>query len=447
MDVPVRPSTTRLSSIVRATTTLGVLIVGGCSEPTAPEKPPYLAIVASLTTWPGASAPSVLRYRIRRSDPDSTRPFRTVAASPRDTIILPVAPGVYIVEADSLPSRCVMPRSGPVQSITLSEQDNTGLVRYSIECRTQLAITVVSDGPDADQSFVYRVRGSTGVERVGLLPANDTLSVDDLPAGEYTIDIGGVSPACAVTSDGGARQRTHVAATGGAAVAFRVMCADPAHRPQISGLVSGYDRGATAFSFRVFDPDGDIDRYIWDLTDCEGNSVLPDKRERIRGSLRTGRGNVGRDTLTIVGAWELGLPADSVIGRCTEIRVLDAQSNVSAIVIDRIRPRSTTSAPTARFFNSVLLGQAAIGTTLAVSDPENDIVGHFVLVRLRDGVLGPRDGLPDLGSMDAVGYLGTDVVNIPTTGRIAYDDVLSVIVCLIDARGNVLRLEDDDTFR
>ena len=68
-------------------------------------------------------------------------------------------------------------------------------------------------------------------------------------------------------------------------------------------------------------------------------------------------------------------------------------------------------------------------------------------VRLRDGVLGLPDGQPDFGTMDPIGYLGLAVPLIPTTGRIKWDDVYSVIVYIIDAKGNVTRVQDDDMLR
>jgi hypothetical protein len=49
--------------------------------------------------------------------------------------------------------------------------------------------------------------------------------------------------------------------------------------------------------------------------------------------------------------------------------------------------------------------------------------------------------------MDPSGYLGLQVPSIPTTGRIKWDDVYAVIVYIIDARGNAVRVEDTDVFR
>ena len=421
-------------------------LLAGCDDSTAPARPPYLAVVTRLTTWRGATAPERITYRIRQSTSGPVLLDRQFTVAPSDTIIVPVPPGTYVVEASGLPSRCILPRGEPQQGITLTTDDNTGVIRYQIECRGLLGVTVVTDGFDVDPSYVFRVRSSaTGAQRTGILAANDTLTIEDAAAvGDVEIEIGGVAENCVVTSDGGLRRRVTVAPTGGTTVAFRVQCADPARRPRILGLRSGYSQGASIFTFRVVDPDADLVGYFWDLTDCEGSSVLPEARERIRLDLRSGRG-VTADTLTIVGAFEVGLPSTAVAGRCTELRVFDAQGNVSALAVDPIGGDGGAP-PRVRFFNATLQGQAFVSSILEADDPDDDIVGHFVLVRLRDGVLAAPDGVPDLGSMAAVGYLGLTVPNIPTTGRIRWDDVLAVIVYVIDARGNVVRVEDTDIF-
>ena len=419
--------------------------LSGCKDTTAPPKPPYLAVVTRLTTWPGATAPLKVKYRIRESTAGVVRFDQEYIISPNDTIVVPVVPGTYIVEAEDLPARCVLPRGDAQQGISVSEADNTGIIRYQIECRGLLSLTVVADGYDVDNDFVFRARSKvTGVERTGIIPGNDTLTIEDISPGEIEVDLGGISPNCVVTTDGGSRQTVKVTPTGGAAIQFRVQCADVARQPKIVEFTSGYTQGASIFQFRVFDPDADLVGYYWDITDCNGNTVLPDKRERVRINLRSGRGVTG-DTLTIVGAFELGLENAALAGRCTEIRVYDAASNVSHIATHKIGT-ATGSVPVIRFFDARLQGQAFVSSILEANDPDGDIVGHFVLVRLRDGVLAAPDGVPDLGSMAPIGYLGLEVPNIPTTGRIKWDDVYSVIIYLIDAKGNVARIEDENIF-
>ncbi len=415
-----------------------VLLLTSCGDLGAPPGPPYLAIVTDLSAWPGADAPSTITYHVRELSGSLSYDRRVVSAA-HDTIILSVPPATYRVDAVGLPPRCVAP-GGAERGIIVGEGDNTGIIRFPIECRGLVSVTALTDGWDADAVFTYRVRDPLGAEQVGTLAANDTVVVSDGPGGEYEVRLAGVAPNCTITSDGGGRRTVLVDPLGGAEVSFRVSCSETARRPRILDLRSSYVLGSNAFHFRVADPDGDVDGYVWDITDCAGSSILPDRRERTRRGLRSGRGGLS-DTLVVVGAYDVGLSAADLIGRCTEIRVFDVRQNVSAIATHRIGPPEGY-VPSVRFFDARLVGTTHIQTLLEASDPESDIVGHFVAVRLRDGVLGAPDGKPDIGILDAAGGLGTIIPNIPTSGRIAWDDVNAVIVWVVDRRGNAVRVED-----
>lgn len=418
--------------------------VASCKDTNAPPGPPYLAIVTDLNTWPGAAAPARVSYRVRELS-GTLGVDRRLRITPTDTVIISVPPASYLIEAVDLPANCI-PRNGTDRGIVLGPEDNTGLVRYSITCRGLLSITALTDGWDQDGSFIYRVRNENGGEWTGIIPANDTIVLNDVSSGPLEIQLGGVAPNCQAINDGGTRLSVDLDPIGGAAMVFRIACSSVARRPRILSLVSGFTFGASIFTFRVIDPDSDLDGYVWDITDCRGNSILPEKRERTRRGLRGGRGALS-DTLTVVGAFEVGLSSAEVADACTEIRVFDSQANISEIITHRIGS-ATGFAPSVRFFNARLEGTQVVRSLLEASDPEQDIVGHFVAVRLRDGALGgQRDGVLDLGIMDPLGYLGTSVVDIPTTGRIKWDDVYGVIVYLIDKNGNVVRVEDSDVFK
>ena len=443
MRAPGRASHRSTIAAARCCVAAVVLCVTGCTDSSGPPGPPYLAIVTDLYALDGATAPVRITYHVREIS-GTLGTDRRIRVAPSDTVIVPVQPASYAITVEGLPTRCVV-NNGPARGISLSESDNTGIVRYAIQCRGLLNVAAIVDGYDVDPSFVYRMRDSSGIDYTGIIAANDTVTLNDASDGRYEVQLGGLAPNCTIVSDGGAIQRVTVTPTGGATLSFRIHCSELARRPQLLSLVGSYVGGTSVFTFRVWDPDGDLDGYNWDITDCAGSSVLPDKRERIRRGLRSGRG-LGADTLEVVGAYELGLPAESLVGRCTEIRVFDARGNSSIIVTHRIGS-ATGYAPAVRFFNATLVGTTQVTSLLLAGDPENDIVGHFVLVRLRDGVLGIPDGRPDLGSLDAAGFLGLDVVPIPTTGRINWDDVLGVIVYVIDAKGNAVRIEDADIFK
>ena len=418
------------------------LLLLACTDAVAPPGPPYLAIVSTMYTVGRASAPDSLAYQMR--DLSNGTVARRFAGAPADTLVVPVEPANYAIDIVDLPPRCVV-ANGTSRVIALSDMDHTGVVRYSIQCRGIVSLTVMADGGALDSTFVYRVRDAAGVEVAGVIAANDTVALDDGQEGTYEVRLGGVAENCEILSNGGATQRVSAGPTGGAFVTFRVSCADWGARPQLFGLASGVDLGTSVFSFRVFDPNHDVDGYTWDITDCAGNSVLPDQRERSRRGLLSGRGAVA-DTLVVVGAFPVSFSAADAAGLCTEMRVFDQRGNVSEIRTHRIGS-ATGARPTVRYFNATLQGTVAVTSLLAASDPENDLVGHFVFVRLRDGVLGAFDGRPDLGIMDPVGYLGTDVPAIPLTGNIRWDDVLAVMIFLIDAKGNVIGVEDADILR
>ena len=283
-----------------------------------------------------------------------------------------------------------------------------------------------------------------GYQRVGTSSANDTLVFNGLASGNYTFRLAGIAPNCVVVNDGGRRLSFALDSAGGTSLNFRIQCARESERPKILWFNSNYSLGSSAFAFSVTDPNHDIDGYTWDLTDCHGNSVLPDKRERIRRGLMGGRTRM-LDTMTVVGAYDIGLPSSEMQGRCTQIRVFDFESNSSELIESRIGT-SGGSPPFAKTFNSQLAGTEMVTTDLTVDDPDGDFLGIFVAVRLRDGTLGPPDGNPDVGIMDPAGYLTAEVPIIPTTGKIQWDDVYAVIVWLVDARGNFLRLEDGNVF-
>src|SRR6185437_3868388 len=115
-----------------------------------------------------------------------------------------------------------------------------------------------------------------------------------------------------VTSDGGAHRTVNIDPAGGAHVDLVVHCSDPAHQPHVLAVHATYRDGVAGLVFRGGDPDRDIDRYFWDLTDCRRNSLLPSGRLQL-GGLRAGR-TENRDTITVLVAFDVGLP-DSVARR------------------------------------------------------------------------------------------------------------------------------------
>lgn len=422
---------------------LGLAALAACGGPdaTGPSAaPPYLAIVAKRE---GAAVPlpgGALRYRVVELS-GTLHVDTTIVAQPSDTIVLSVKPASYNVELSGLPAQC-RSRYGDTATVVIPEKTNTAVARYFIRCDASLTVTLATDGSDTDSAYVLETNGPSG-QRLDVLRGLDTLVMPQLAAGDYTLQLRHVGENCVVTSQGGGLRTVHVPDAGGAAVDFQIRCADPSFRPSIRRFHSSYHDGAGVFIAELTMPDHNPGAYYWDLTDCNGRSLLPFGEMR-RDQLNNGRTR-NADTLTVIGAFEIGLPDASAAGRCAALRVEDTFGNTSARLEQPLEDPAV-GRPSADSFNAILNGPDVLLTRLAASDPESDLVGAFVAARLRDGTLQPRDGADDIGIYSPQGYLGTTVPDLPLTGRVLYTDVYGIIVYLVDARGHFTRVEDDDTF-
>jgi hypothetical protein len=405
---------------------------------------PYLAIVAKVDAAPGVDVGQ--EYQFRVVELSGTLGVDTlIHAAPGDTIILPVQPATYLVTASGVPPQCGI-QQGAERGIVVPPNSNTSVVRYLIICAAGLTVTTNSDGAPIDDAMVLSVEGPT-VLRQELVAANDTVRLSGLPAGDYQVSLRLLQSNCTVTSDGGANPIVAVDSVGGAVANFRIVCSDEALRPRMLSMVTSYHGGASGFVAVVTDAGRDIERYVWDITDCRGTSVLA-HGARTRRGLSGGR-TAQQDTVTIVGAFEVGRPDVEMVGRCTSLRFVDQLGNTTPVVEEPIGNEGGR-APVASRFNATLLGQASLPIDLAISDPDGDLAGLFVGVRMRDGVLGPVDGEEDFGVYNVAGYL--DVSELPTLTfsagrRPAWDDIFAVVVYLLDGRGNLTRLEDGDLFQ
>jgi hypothetical protein len=323
---------------------------------------------------------------------------------------------------------------------------NTSVVRYLITCSAGLTITTSSDGAPIDDAMVLAASGPT-TERQALIGANDTLRMSGLPAGVYEVSLRVLQSNCTVTSDGGQSIVVPVDSTGGQVADFRIVCSDEALRPRLLSLATSYHDGAGGFVAVATDAGRDIERYYWDITDCQGKSVLP-RGGRTRRGLSSGR-TAQQDTVTLIGAFDVGLPDADLVGRCTAFRVADELGNTTPVFEEPIGNEGGMP-PSATRFNAVFMGQQSLPIDLAIDDLDGDAAGLFIGARLRDGALGPTDGEEDFGIYNVAGYL--DVSEAPTLTfsagrRPAWDDVFSIVVYLLDQRGNLTRLEDAELFQ
>ncbi|MGE0552394.1 MAG: hypothetical protein AB7R55_03080, partial [Gemmatimonadales bacterium] len=369
----------------------------------------------------------------------------TIVALPADTVLVSVPPSTYRVTLLDLPQTCNL--RGPVSQIEAIAQDvNTAIFRFSAYCQAQLVIENLNSGVLRDGEFVYRIRDSLGDERVGLIGGADTLLFDGLSPGTATVRLSHVSENCIIVTNGGAEQRILIPALGGAVAAFRVACSDPRASPILVAASVSVKDGFSGVVFHAKDPDRDLDRLHWDITDCRRRSLLP-KGGRVRNGLNSGR-TIEADSITALAVFETGMNDVDLIDGCVSLRVEDRFGNSSPFLELPIRRTARGSAPFPLRFNAALVGTAAIRTALEADDPEGDFLGVVATARLRDGVLFPKDGQPDIGVFNTTGYLDDDLPDVLLgNGRPPYTDYLAIILYLFDHEGNFVRIEDSDLFR
>ncbi len=417
-----------------------LLGLSGCNNPTGPsQQPPYIAIVAIISAGPGTDVGSQYSYRIEEIS-GTLKIDKTFRVAPTDTVIMPVKPATYRVTLTGLPPQCKV-QDGAEIYLLVPQGTNTAIWRYQISCESQLTLTTGTDGFAADNGFIYRVTGPD-VDRTGIMTGNDTTRMDQLTPGDYDVTLAHVANNCVVTSDGGPHLHLTIDGTGGSKADFRIICSDEVHRPHLLSFAGSYHDGTSGFLVRVADPDHDIERYAWDITDCHGKSVLA-RGGTLRRGLSQDR-SAGQDTVMILGAIELGLADSDMQGRCTSIRVADELGNTTPVV-EEVIGNETGPGPLPAYFNAQFSTTAALSTVLAMTDPS--FAGVFAAALLRDGTLFAPDGNPDVGVFNTEGYTDVLVPTVPLGGgRPQYYDYYAVILYLFDSRGNFTRVEDNDLF-
>ncbi len=408
--------------------------------------PPYLAIVVSVDAPPEVTSRGPYRFRVRELS--GTLPIdTTLRASPKDTLIIPVEPASYRVDIADVPATCGV-RDGTAQAITVPPNTNTSLIRFFISCTPALAVSVFTDGANPDTAYVLTVKAASGAERVSIISGNDTVRLDGLSPGAYSVTLRHVAPNCAVTSDGGENASATLTASGGAVVAFRIVCSEESRRPRIVAFASSHAGGSVGFFLRATDPDGDIERSYLDVTNCARRSVLPGGG-RLRGGFSGAENVTRKDTARIVGAYDFGLSDAALAGRCVAAFVADARGNMSEIVELPLRPRVAAQSPVGTGFNARFNGTRGLQVQVTPSDPDGDYAGMFVVYLLRDAIVSfPADGQPDRLVAYPAGIIGTTIPELPFgIGFGSWSDYLGVIVYLVDRAGNLTRLEDADLLR
>jgi hypothetical protein len=417
----------------------------GCSDASGPrrEVPPYIAIITKVSSGPSNEVGRSYRYRIRELS-GTINIDTTLIVAPRDTIILPVRPATYLITLDDVPAQCRI-REGAEQAVQVPTGINTAIVRYLVSCQSQLMLTTATDGFHSDSFFVWHLKDSHGHERTGLLRGTDTVEINGLSNGRTTVDLAQLSDGCVVTSDGGDRPVVTLDSLGGASHEFRIICSDPTARPRLLDVHATYHDGAAGLLIHVADPTFDPDRYFFDVTDCHRRSVLAGGR-RFRHGLDAGP-TAGRDTVTAFATFELGLPADSLHGRCALVYVADYSGNLSTLVETPFAPISGHR-PVLTRLDARFNGTQSLLVQVAATDADNNLLGIFGAAILRDGTIGAPDNHSDIGAYNGIGYLGLVLPTLSLGGSgLGYENFLGVIVYVFDQAGNFTRMEDDDLFQ
>jgi hypothetical protein len=417
---------------------LGV-IAAGCREPLVlPPTMNLLAIVSMPDAPPGVSVGTQYTYRV--SGLIHPEIDTTLTVAPHDTIILELPVGPYRVELDG-PGPWCTDRQGYSRVVAVAERLRTTIARFRPICAGQLVVRTFTGGPQADEQFIYSLLAPDSSERRGLIASNDTLPFDGLTEGRHTLSIGHVAGNCVVTSDGGLTRSFVITPLLTQTIDFSVRCSDPGQRPTLVSFAASYHKGASGVIFRARDPDRDLHRYVWDLTDCHRNSVIAGG-SRSRAGLTVDRTRY-QDTVTVVAGFEVGVADALVQGRCTAIRLEDRQGNSTPVFEVPIGPEQGHR-PAGSVNGHV--DQGFLQITLGARDDDNDFVGTFAALTFADGTFGVQDGKPDIGAFNVAGYLGTMLPGLSIAGRFPPDRLRSVIAYLIDANGNMTRLEDKRLF-
>lgn len=442
-----RPQAVRpVRSQWRGRAVLLTLIAGAaCTDTSGPahDVPPYIAIITRVSSGPANQVGHAYRYRIRELS-GTIGIDTTLIVAPRDTVILPVRPATYVITLDDVPAQCRI-REGSQQAVQVPEGINTAIVRYLVSCQAQLMLTTATDGFMSDSFFVWHVEASDGEERSGLLRGTDTVVLNGLAVGPATVDLAQLSDGCEVTSDGGDSPQVTLDSLGGAAHEFRVVCSDPAARPQLLEAHASYHDGAAGLLIRLTDPTGDPDRYFFSVTDCH-RRVLLDNGPRFRHGLDAGPTG-GRDTVTAIATFELGLPDGSMAGRCALVYVADSYGNLSSLVEAPFAPGAGHS-PVVTRLDARFNGTQSLLVQVAATDADNDLLGIFGAAILRDGTIGSPDNHSDIGAFNGIGYPGLSLPSLTLgNGGLGYESFLGVIAYVFDRSGNFTRVEDDDLFQ
>ena len=221
---------------VSTTLFLAGLTVAGACESTPPRGPGSILISAPRVTAEPAVMPTY-RIRVDGGSPTTLTFFETVSY-----VVNGLAHGDHVVTVDGLASACSVednPRTVRLRG------DDTALVVFDIECaRTSgdIRVSVTTTGPDPDNGYNITFNGTMGP----FVNANGITTLQYVPAGTYSIGLGGVAPNCT----GGAAQSVTVTPGATTTVNLTVTCSSAALLRVVTSA-TGTDRDADGLLFAL----------------------------------------------------------------------------------------------------------------------------------------------------------------------------------------------------
>src|SRR6266516_95218 len=207
--VTVRPdATVEILFAVTCVATTGSLQVTVTTTGADPDPNGYVVVLDSCTSYS------------RDRENGGYELIRTALGANDTALVARLAPRDYSVALDDVAANCAA-RPSP-ENVTITAGSTT-LAAFTIACSPttgSIRVTTATTGADLDPDG-YTVRVDAGADWPG--PVNGATIIANLPAGDHTVELGGVAPNCAVD---GANSRT-VTVTAGAMteVAFADKCA------------------------------------------------------------------------------------------------------------------------------------------------------------------------------------------------------------------------------
>lgn len=419
--------------------------LAGCTLGSEPidNAPPFIVVIPRVTAVPGAVLPPVT-YRLRQLSEPGTRTTMVVAGA-RDTVRFGrLELGTYLIEAIGFPDRCTVQDEGARQTAIVFDNNTTSIVRLSVSCVPALVVNTSVEGEVPRDSVTLLLQAPDGQVTTRRLASMTTRAIfDDVPAGEYRVGFLLLPPNCHSLAPGGARRvPVDVPRVAGTTLTLAYQCAPTASSPRLLTMAASRREGIAGFIVRAVDPNRNLDRLAFSLTDCAGRHLLAGG-ERIRTGFLRDNG-VSDDTSQATVAVPIPASADSLGRICVGARVLDRDGNSSAIVERELLEADPARAPRATEMNAVFTSRFAMSVTLAVADPQGDYAGAFGLLVLRDGTLnGQFDGQPDIASWNGLGFPGTQLPVLPIgNGRPDLEAYVEMVLVLIDRTGQIAVVRD-----